>query len=292
MLASTEVGRRVHVRVTATNSQGTASERSWNSAVVAGPPPPASCTIADTSGCVPKTTLSFLDETWTCTQPLTSYGQLPLKVVIDFTNNQTSFGARLGSGCTGDADSNTIDLILDVRGNGKTFGTGDDSVRVMNASPGASNIQITGRADCGLKQGAAHQDGIHAIGGTNLTFVDFAIGNYDGGAATCQGAGGVVFFSGSGSVAPRNMRVIRGKYIGCNHGLLDGDGQQTLPTGSVVDAKFRTGRYEQATGLCIDPSDGQPYNISPPCITTNQQVTESNLTCQLWNRTTGQWEDQ
>ena len=119
----------------------------------------------------------------------------------------------------GDSSSSSIDLILDIRGNGQTYGTGDDAIRIMNELPGASNIQITGQANCGKKQGSYHQDGVQALGGTNITFVDFTIGNYDAGIATCQAAGGIIFYSGS----PRNMNVVRGKFIGCNHGLLDGD---------------------------------------------------------------------
>ncbi len=76
-----------------------------------------------------------------------------------FTNNLTRFGVRLDPGCTGDGDPGTIDLILDVRGDGQTFGTGDDAIRITTDSPGASNIQTTGHADCG--EGALGPDGIH-----------------------------------------------------------------------------------------------------------------------------------
>ena len=220
---------------------------------------PDACTIDVTSGCVPRTTLSFTDETWTCTRPLARYGKLPLKVIATFTNNLTRFGVRLDAGCTGDGDPSTVDLILDVRGNGQTFGTGDDAIRVTANTPGARNIQITGHADCGKKQGAFHQDGIHAIGGTDITFVDFTIGDWATGVATCQAAGGAVFYSGAGAVAPRNMTVIRGRFMGCNHGLLDGHGQATLPTGSVVGARFRSGRHDAGSGLCIDATSGRPY---------------------------------
>ena len=174
---------------------------------------PAACTVDVTTGCTPRTTLSFTDETWTCSRPLARYGKLPIKVIATFTNNLTRFGVRLDPGCTGDRDPSTIDLILDVRGDGQTYGTADDAIRITNASPGASNIQITGHADCGKKQSAFHQDGIHAIGGTNITFVDFTIGDWNTGVATCQGAGGAVFYSGATGVAPRNMTVIRGRYI-------------------------------------------------------------------------------
>ena len=250
---------------------------------------PAACTVDVTTGCTPRTTLSFTDETWTCSRPLARYGKLPIKVIATFTNNLTRFGVRLDPGCTGDRDPSTIDLILDVRGDGQTYGTADDAIRITNASPGASNIQITGHADCGKKQSAFHQDGIHAIGGTNITFVDFTIGDWNTGVATCQGAGGAVFYSGATGVAPRNMTVIRGRYITCNHGLLDGHGLATSPTGSVGSAGFRTGRSDRATGLCIDEATGRPYVASRPCITTNRLVTERNLTCQRWDPSGQRW---
>ena len=210
-------------------------------------------------------------------------------MIATFTNNLTRFGVRLDPGCAGDRDPGTIDLILDVRGDGQTFGTADDAIRITNASPGASNIQITGHADCGKKQSAFHQDGIHAIGGTNITFVDFTIGDWNNGVATCQGAGGAVFDSGATGVAPRNMTVIRGRYIACNHGLLDGHGLATSPTGSVGSAGFRTGRSDRSTGLCIDEATGMPYFASRPCITTNRLVTERNLTCQRWDPSGQRW---
>ena len=238
-----------------------------------------------TAGCVPAATLTFTNQTWTCTRPLASYGTLPLRVVMNYTNNQTAFGVRLGAGCVGDSSSSSIDLILDIRGNGQTFGTADDAIRIMNELPGASNIQITGQANCGKKQSIYHQDGVHAIGGTNITFVDFTIGNYDAGVATCQGAGGMIFYSG----APRNLNVVRGKFIGCNHGLLDG---VAPASGSVVGAMFRTGRFDMATGLCEEGNSGRPYSASPACLTSNPMVTQSGLTCQRWNPRAGQWVNQ
>lgn len=244
--------------------------------------------MANTSGCAPGSTLGYTNQTWTCDRPLSSYGALPVKVVLDFTNNNTMFGARLNAGCTGDSNPATIDLILDVRGNGQTRGTGDDAVRIMNESPGAHDIQITGRADCGKRQSGAHQDGIHAIGGTNITFVDFTIGDYDGGVATCMGAGGVVFYSGDGGTQPRNMQIIRGSYIGCNHALLNGNPPNS--TGSVRDARFRTGRIVVSQGICVD-ANGSPYNSSPPCIMPSN-FARSNLTCQRWSQSRGRWEDQ
>ena len=253
------------------------------------PPPPASgsCSIANTSGCAARSTLNYTNATWTCDRPLSSYGALPLRVVLDYTNNGTSFGARLDAGCTGDGNASTIDLILDIRGDGRTRGPSEDAIRIMNHSPGARDIQITGRADCGPRRGGAHQDGIQAIGGTNITFVDFVIGNYDAGVATCQGAGGIVFYSGDGGTRPQNLQIIRGSYIGCNHAL--GNGNPPNSTGAARDARFRTGRIVAQQGICVD-ENGNPYHSSPPCITPSN-FTRANLTCQRWNATQQQWEN-
>ena len=74
---------------------------------------------------------------------------------------------QLGTGCVGDGTTAT-DIVLDIRGDGRTYGPGDDAIRVMNARPGASNLQVEGHADCGGRVGDAHQDGIQVRGGTNV----------------------------------------------------------------------------------------------------------------------------
>ncbi len=249
--------------------------------------------MADTSGCVPGTTVSFTNKHWVCSSPVSSYGKLPVKVVLDFTVNYVppSGGGvvQLAAGCTGDADPNSIDLILDVRGDGKTRGAGDDAIRISYHSPGAKNLQITGKANCGKKQGGGHQDGIQAIGGTDITFADFELGDHDTGYATCQGAGGAVFYSSSGSTSPKNMRIVRGKYIACNRAVKDGN---NTATGSIQNAKFRSHRHFQNTvpsvpGLCQDGSGG-PYATAMSDF-NNPNVTQSGNVVQYWNKATQSW---
>ena len=248
--------------------------------------------MADTSGCVPGTTVSFTNKHWVCSSPVSSYGKLPVKVVLDFTFNyvppQGGGVVQLSNGCTGDADANTIDLILDVRGNGKTRGAGDDAIRISVSSPGAKNLQITGKANCGKKQGGGHQDGIQALGGTSITFADFEIGDHDTGYATCQGAGGAVFYSNGGTTSPKNMRIVRGKYIACNRAVKDGN---DTATGSIQNAKFgRTGTSNtvpSVPGLCQDGSGG-PYATAPSDF-DNPNVTQSGNTVQYWNKATQSW---
>lgn len=147
----------------------------------------------------------------------------------------------------------------------------------MNELPGASNLQITGYANCGRKViSSIHQDGIQVLGGTNITWMDFQVGNYDAGRSTCQGAGGAFFYS----EASTNTRVQGGKYIACNHSLLAGSG-----SGHVSGASFRSGRNDGSDPACN-------YNSSPPCDFQNPNITRGPaVTCQRWNPTTDRWEN-
>ena len=46
-------------------------------------------------------TISLTDQTWTCNQPILSYGAPPLTVVLDYTEPHPGQGVRLGAGCVG-----------------------------------------------------------------------------------------------------------------------------------------------------------------------------------------------
>ncbi|MGH3073081.1 MAG: fibronectin type III domain-containing protein [Gaiellaceae bacterium] len=242
---------------------------------------------ASTSACASPppsggTTLTLTNTFWRCSRPVRDYAVngLPLRVVMLYTTNYrppNGGGAvQLDAGCVGDGTTAT-DLILDVRGDGRTYGPGEDAVRVTNALPGASNLEIEGRADCGRRVGDAHADGIQVLGGTNITFRNFEVGNYDAGVATCQGAGGALFYS----MTTRNTRVVGGKYIGCNHSLFAGN-----PQGSVSGALFRSGRTDGTDPACVG------YAASEPCMgpELNRGVTVSGVTCQYWNRTLDRWD--
>jgi hypothetical protein len=183
---------------------------------------------------------------------------------------------QLATGCRGDGNDATTDLILDIRGDGRTYGPGDDAIRLANALPGATEIQVEGHADCGQRVGSAHQDGIQILGGTNVIFRNFTIGDFDGGRATCQGAGGTVF----DSLASQNVDVLGGKFISCNHALLAGTDS---PGAEVRDASFRSGRVDGSDPVCSQ------YVASPPCIHTASTITLSNLTCQAWSPSNDWW---
>ncbi len=252
-----------------------------------------SCVVTDTSGCVPASTLSYTDKHWVCSAPISSYGQLPVRVVLNFTKNYVppsgSGVVQLSNGCTGDSNSSSIDLILDVRGNGQTYGAGDDAIRITYHSPGARNLQITGKANCGKKQANRHQDGIQALGGTDITFAGFVLGEYDAGYATCQGAGAGLFYSSAGNTSPKNMKIVGGKYIACNRAVRDGNQNAT---GSIVNAKFRSHRNLNTTvpsvpGLCQDGSGG-PYAQGESDF-DNPNVTQSGNLVEYWNKPTQSW---
>jgi hypothetical protein len=223
------------------------------------------------------TEITLTDQTWTCNQPLSNYGTLPIRVVINYTTTDTvEFGVRLGTGCTGDGNSATVDLELDINGDGIN-GPYIDAVRILNASPGASDIVITGEADCGRARPESHQDGVQALGGTNITFRDFEVGfNGPGGNPSCQGAGGAMFYSaGSATTAPDNMRVEGGEYRACNRSLLDG---VSPGSGHIENAIFRSGYDTNHPDACED-STGDKFNIANPCVTSYADVTESNIVC-------------
>lgn len=238
------------------------------------PPPPSPPPPPSGGG----TTLTFTNTTWTCSQPITQLATrgLPLRVVMNYTTNYNGFGVRLDAGCVGDG-TNAVDLVLNVNGDGLTYGPQEDAIRVMNELPGASNLQITGYANCGRKViSSIHQDGIQVLGGTNITWIDFQVGNYDAGRSTCQGAGGAFFYS----MPSNNTRVQGGKFIACNHSLLAGTG-----SGSVSGASFRSGRNDGSDPACN-------YNSAPPCLFESSAVSRgSGVTCQRWNSTTDRWEN-
>jgi len=238
------------------------------------PPPPGGCTTADTSGCTPGFVITVNNTWWTCTQALANYGTLPLKVVVASTAVINNSGVDLRTGCAGDSDPNTIDLILDVQGDGMTYGPGEDGVKVRLQAGWNNGIQVTGHAECGPRSNSdVHQDGIQAQGGRNISFVDFNVGNYDAGISTCQGAGGGMFYSSAGGYYGENINVIRGKYIACNKALTTGS---TGNTGSVTDALFRSGRVDGTDPKCIG------INGPATCGGTGT-VTVTNVTCQKWD---------
>jgi hypothetical protein len=231
---------------------------------------------------VPRTTLTFTDDQWVCNRPLSSYGPLPLKVIVDFTPGRTFAGngaVDLVTGCAGDGNAQTIDLIVDVRGDGRTYGPGVDALKVRHEAGYNGGIQLTGTIQCGPRaNGSVHSDGVQLQGGRDITFVDFNVGNYDAGTSTCQGAGGAFFWSAAGGYRPSNIHIVRGKMIACNHSL---NATQADGASSVTGGSFRSGRTDGSDPVCTG------FASSPACTGINN-VQHSGVTCQNWQG--GRWE--
>jgi hypothetical protein len=147
-------------------------------------------------------------------------------------------------------------------------------------------IELTGSVQCGPKYTASeHADGVQVQGGRNITFVDFNVGNYDAGMSTCQGAGGAFFYSNAGGYVPRNINIVRGKYIACNHSLFVNSAGHT---GYVTGGMFRSGRTDGTDPMCTG------YAASDACTGTNGQITAgvtlTNVACQRWNASMDRWQ--
>jgi hypothetical protein len=288
-VAGADASRSLRVRVRAENPNGSRTATSPPAGPVGGgnpdpdPDPNGGCSVADTSGCVPGSTLTLTDAKFLCDRPLSSYGRLPLKVVLNFTPGRP-FGENgaidLYTGCAGDGNSSTIDLIVDVEGNGTTYGPGVDAFKVRQGAGYDAGIQLTGHVDCGPRYAPdVHQDGVQLQGGRDIAFVDFSVGNHATGRSTCQGAGGAFFYSGASGYVPTNIDVVRGSYIACNHSLFMG-----LGSGDVVDAHFRSGRTDGTDPLCTQ------FAASPACDGDAPGVTTVRVTCQRWNAAGDRWE--
>lgn len=219
-----------------------------------------------------NTRLVLTDEDFICDQPIAQLATdgLPLRVVMNFTGPHAStegnFGVvELKTGCRGDGKRRTTDLSFSVRGDGRTFGATDDIIRLNNEHPGARDLVITGRVNCGPQAPNAHQDGVQILGGDNILFRRFNVGTADG-HATCQGAGGAMFYSGDSN----NVDVRYGTYRGCNHALLAG---WPSPNAQVRDATFETGHAP----FCLQERE---FFASNPCdIRPAWGGVTSNLVC-------------
>ncbi len=269
--------RSYNYNLSCTGAGGTTES---NVSVVVSEQPPAQCSVSDTSGCVPASEIVLTNTAWTCTQPLASYGALPLKVTINATQPYGGTGVTLSTGCAGDQDPNTIDLIVDVKGDGLTYGPNQDALKTKLQAGYNGGIQLTGKGNCGPRASTnGHQDGVQAQGGRDISFVDLFIGDYDNGISTCQGAGGAFFYSGANGYSAVNHHIIRGKYIGCVHGL-----GGTPSTGSVSNAFFRSGRNDGTDPVCVG------YNAPRVCPPASSLVVV-NIVCQKWNGSLDIWQD-
>jgi hypothetical protein len=171
---------------------------------------------------IPGTTLRT-DETWVCDRPLEEYGDLPIIVKSRIVDQPEPVEAVTLSGpdCTGDGNPETIDLVLEINGDGGEIGPTADAVKVKL---GAHDIEIEGYADCGEAPPGVHQNGIRVMLGYRITFVGFRIGDPDSGEWTCAGASGALTIEERSEGDPEPVDVVcdgcelasgtRGLYIG------------------------------------------------------------------------------
>ena len=120
---------------------------------------------------------------WECSGRLRAYDRLPIKVISNMPNPGDGDAIRL-IGCRGDGDRSTVDLILDVNGNGRGRGTAFDAVRIGMGSRG---LVVTGDVECGARHTNPniHQDIVQALSGRNIYFRRFTSGHPRTGRWTC-----------------------------------------------------------------------------------------------------------
>jgi hypothetical protein len=171
----------------------------------------------------PGTTIRT-SENWECDRPLEAYGDLPIivKSRIDDQARPVEAVTLTGPDCAGDGDPRTIDLVLEIQGDGADVGPRSDAVRVKL---GAHDIEIEGYADCGEAPSGVRQNGIHVMLGYRISFVGFRIGDPDAGEWTCDGASGALAIEERSEDDPEPEDVL---CIGCeiasaNRGLYIGD---------------------------------------------------------------------
>jgi hypothetical protein len=221
VLSSADVGRAMRFVATATNAAGSTSASSAPTAAVrdGGTPPPPPPPPPPSSG---NGTTITVTSRWVCDRPLSQYGTLPIRVVSTIQNATFSGNAAiaLSNGCTGDGNPQSIDLVLNVNGNGTSIGTNQDAIRI---AAGAHDIQFTGYAECGAPAAGAHQDMMQAGGGERITAYDFRTGSVATGSSTCRGAlGGWATAGFGGSNQPIDVVCVRCAIATFNHGLFVG----------------------------------------------------------------------
>jgi hypothetical protein len=238
------------------------------------------CTVADATGCTSLAgrTLTIAGpveghgngpEYFTCRESLLSVTHpdavvsgtgWPVRLEIKFPPGRVlaETGLSLAKGCEGDGDPETIDLVVEIDGDGRTRGFAEDAFKVKSRLDPPGGIQVTGSLDCGPAPAGVHQDGIQVQGGNGIGFYDVEIGDWERGVSTCQGAGGGFFISGTRRSWGRNITVARMRSVTCNHGL--GINEGTPSTGTMVDSGFRAANPADArlgqcafqVGACVD----------------------------------------
>jgi hypothetical protein len=193
---------------------------------------------------------------WSCGGSLAAFGPLPVKVVSTITNagpndNDNAINLR---GCHGDGDPATVDLILDIRGNGRDVGTSYDAIRI---GQNARDLVVTGNAECGARNSnpSIHQDIVQALSGNRIEFRDFASGNPFTGRWTCWGAGGGWYVTWANGSIPTDLVCLRCVLATFNQNLRIDESVRSGARDSVFG-------FSRSYGIFIGPDAVDPVNVN------------------------------
>ena len=188
---------------------------------------------------------------WECTGRLRRYGRLPIKVISNMPNPGNGDAIRL-IGCRGDGNRHTVDLILDVNGNGRGRGTAFDAVRIGYDT---RDLVVTGDVECGRRHSnpSIHQDIVQALSGRRVVFRNFTSGNPRTGRWTCWGAGGGWYVTWANGRIPRNLI--------CSHCRLATYNQNLRIDRSIHSgAKHSLFGFHRSYGIFIGSGARRPVN--------------------------------
>ena len=188
---------------------------------------------------------------WECRGRLRNYGRLPIKVISNMPNPGNGDAIRL-IGCRGDGDRGTVDLILDVNGNGRDRGTAFDAVRI---GMDARDLVVTGDVECGARHTNPniHQDIVQALSGRNIYFRDFTSGHPRRGQWTCWGAGGGWYVTWANGRIPTNLICSRCRLATYNQNL-------RIDRSVHSGAKKSVFGFSRSYGIFIGPDAQRPVN--------------------------------
>jgi hypothetical protein len=288
LAVATQVPASAPGRAEAEGTAGTSANRGavGRSTRAAGAPVvSARCNERRGRGCRPRSRIVKTNHGYSCRRPLERIARrhgrgLPLLIKIRFTRhaNISPGVVEIRHGCRGDGNSNTIDLILEIHGDGRTKGGTSDAIKVREDP---HDIQITGFANCGPRNAIGHQDGAQIMGGNTIEFIDFRWGKWKKRRATCQGAAGT-FVPGSLNGWPvRNIACIRCRSVSCNHGMSIGPS-----VGNVVrNSRWRSDNPRDRRGRLATGLRGLCDFGGPPCVIQPGQSSGNHITrqhCDRW----------
>ncbi len=202
-------------------------------------------------------------ENWECDRPLEQYGDLPIIVKSRIEDQAQPLEAVTLSGpdCAGDGNPQTVDLVLEIEGDGAEIGSTSDAVKVRL---GAHDIEVTGFADCGESHPGVQQNGIHVMLGYRITFRGFRIGDADARTPTCDGAGGALSIEerSEEDPEPEDVVCVRCTIVSPNRGLYVGDSVRS----GARDSTFVAAREAFVEPGAVDPvlSGNTWRDLDPP----------------------------